>query len=60
MKEHVDRLSSDRIPKMILKYQPKGKKCKKIFEKMEGFCFVTPVTRFTRPNTGKKDDDEKQ
>jgi hypothetical protein len=24
-KEHVDRMSSDRIPKMILKYQPKGK-----------------------------------
>jgi hypothetical protein len=25
-KEHVDRMSSDRIPKMILKYQPKGKR----------------------------------
>jgi hypothetical protein len=24
-KEHVDKMSSDRIPKMILKYQPKGK-----------------------------------
>jgi hypothetical protein len=24
-KEHIDRMSSDRIPKMILKYQPKGK-----------------------------------
>jgi hypothetical protein len=24
-KEHVDRMSSDRIPKMILKYEPKGK-----------------------------------
>jgi hypothetical protein len=24
-KEHVDRMSCDRIPKMILKYQPKGK-----------------------------------
>jgi hypothetical protein len=24
-KEHVHRMSSDRIPKMILKYQPKGK-----------------------------------
>jgi hypothetical protein len=24
-KEHVDRMSSDRTPKMILKYQPKGK-----------------------------------
>jgi hypothetical protein len=25
-KEHVDRISSDRIPKMILKYQPQGKR----------------------------------
>jgi hypothetical protein len=25
-KEHVDRMSSDRIPKMIQKYQPKGKR----------------------------------
>jgi hypothetical protein len=25
-KEHVDRMNSDRIPKMILKYQPKGKR----------------------------------
>jgi hypothetical protein len=25
-KEHVDRMSSDRIPNMILKYQPKGKR----------------------------------
>jgi hypothetical protein len=25
-KEYVDRMSSDRIPKMILKYQPKGKR----------------------------------
>jgi hypothetical protein len=25
LKEHVDRMSSDTIPKMILKYQPKGK-----------------------------------
>jgi hypothetical protein len=24
-KEHVERMSSDRIPKMILKYQPRGK-----------------------------------
>jgi hypothetical protein len=24
-KEHVDRMTSDRIPKMNLKYQPKGK-----------------------------------
>jgi hypothetical protein len=25
-KERVDRMSSDRIPKMVLKYQPKGKR----------------------------------
>jgi hypothetical protein len=25
-KEHVDRMSSNRIPKMILKYQQKGKR----------------------------------
>jgi hypothetical protein len=25
-KQHVDRMISDRIPKMILKYQPKGKR----------------------------------
>jgi hypothetical protein len=25
-KEHIDRMSSDRIPKMILKYQLKGKR----------------------------------
>jgi hypothetical protein len=25
-KEHVDRMSSDRISKMILKYQPKGQR----------------------------------
>jgi hypothetical protein len=25
-KEHVDRMTSNRIPKMILKYQPKGKR----------------------------------
>jgi hypothetical protein len=24
-KEHVDKMSCDRVPKMILKYQPKGK-----------------------------------
>jgi hypothetical protein len=25
-KEHVDRMSSDRIPNMMLKYEPKGKR----------------------------------
>jgi hypothetical protein len=50
-KEHVDRMSSDRIPKMFLE-----KKCRKTFEKMEGFSFVTPVTGLNKPNTGKEDD----
>jgi hypothetical protein len=53
---HVDRMSSDRIPKMILKYQPK-EKFRKTFEKMEGFNFVTPIIGLSRPNTGKEDDD---
>jgi hypothetical protein len=52
-KEHVDRIS-----KMILKYQPKGKRNLGRKEKMEGFSFVTPVTGLSRPNTGKEDDDE--
>jgi hypothetical protein len=33
--------SSDRIPKMILKYQPKGgEEIRQTFEKMEGLSFV--------------------
>jgi hypothetical protein len=51
-------MSCDRIPKMILKYQPKGNKIKKTFENMEGFSFVTPVTVINRPNTGKEDEDD--
>jgi hypothetical protein len=40
----------DRIPKMILKYQPKmEEKFRKTFEKMEGFSSVTPVTGLSRP-----------
>jgi hypothetical protein len=53
-------MSSDRIPKMILKYQPRGKRSKeekKTFEKMEGFSFVTPVTGLSGPNAGKEDDE---
>jgi hypothetical protein len=59
-KEHVDRISSDRIPKMVLKYQPKGKRNLFIqtFGKMEGFSFVTPVTGLNISNTGKEDDDD--
>jgi hypothetical protein len=52
-------MSSDRIPKMIVKYQPRGKKkFRKTFEKMEGFSLLTPVTGLNRPNTGKEDDDD--
>jgi hypothetical protein len=32
------------------------KKFRQIFEKMEGFSFITPVTGLNRPNTGKEDD----
>jgi hypothetical protein len=32
------------------------KKCRKTFEKMEGFSFITPVTGLNRPHTGKEDD----
>jgi hypothetical protein len=56
-KEHVDKMSSVRIPKMILKYQPKGKEFRQTFEKMERFSFVTPVTGLNRPSNGKEDDD---
>jgi hypothetical protein len=33
--KRIDTVRSDRIPKNIFKYQPKGKKK---FQKMEGFC----------------------
>jgi hypothetical protein len=57
-KEHVDRMSSDRIPKNDYKIRTKReKKFRKTFEKMEGFSFVTPITGLNRPNTGKEDDD---
>jgi hypothetical protein len=41
-------MSSDRIPKMILKYQPKGKR-----------NLGTPIMGLNIPNTGKADDDAK-
>jgi hypothetical protein len=40
-------MSCDRIPKMILKYEPKGKR-----------NLGTPVTGLNRPNTGKEDYDD--
>jgi hypothetical protein len=53
-KEHVDR-----IPKNDFKIPNKREKIfRKTFEKMDGFSFVTPVTGFNRPNTGKEDDDD--
>jgi hypothetical protein len=58
-KEHVDRMSSDRIPKNDSKIPNKReKKFRKTFEKMEGFSFVTPITGLNRPNTEKEDDDD--
>jgi hypothetical protein len=33
-------------------------KCRKTFEKMEIFSFVTPITGLNRPDTGKEDDDD--
>jgi hypothetical protein len=58
-KEYVDRMSSDRIPKMILQYQQKREETfRKTFEKMEGFSFVTSVTGLNGSNTGKDDDDD--
>jgi hypothetical protein len=57
-KEHVNRISSDRIQKNDSKIRTtKEKKYRKTFEKMEGFSFVTPVTGLNRPNAGKEDDD---
>jgi hypothetical protein len=55
-KQHVDRMSSYRIPKMIP--TKRENKFRKTFEKMEGFSFVTPVKGLNRPNTGKEDDDD--
>jgi hypothetical protein len=56
-KEHVDRMSCDRIPKNDSKISTKKEnKFRKTFEKMEGFSFVTRVTGLNRPNTGKEDD----
>jgi hypothetical protein len=58
-KEHVDRMSSDRIPKNYSKMPTsREKKFRQTFEKMEGFSFVTPVTGLNKPNTGKEDDDD--
>jgi hypothetical protein len=50
-------MSSDRIPKMILKYQPKGKR--NLGRPLKRWKdFVTLVTGLNRPNTGKEDDDD--
>jgi hypothetical protein len=42
---------------MLIKSK-REKKFRQIFEKMEGFSFITPVTGLNRPNTGKEDDDK--
>jgi hypothetical protein len=58
-KYHVDRMSSDRIPKNDSKIPTKREnKFRQTFEKMEGLSFVTPVIGLNRPNTGKEDDDD--
>jgi hypothetical protein len=48
-KEHVGRMSADRIPKKNLKYQLK----RKTFEMMEGLCHIMPVTGLKRLNNAK-------
>jgi hypothetical protein len=56
-KEHVDRMSSDRIPKMILKYQPKGKRnLGRPLKRWKDSVLLTPVTGLNRPIAGKEDD----
>jgi hypothetical protein len=58
-KEHIGRMSANKIPIKILQYQAKGKKkFIKIFEVNEGLCHVMLVTGLKRPNNGKDDDDD--
>jgi hypothetical protein len=58
-KEHIDRMSSDRIPKNDSKILTKReKKFRKTFDKMEGFSFVMPVTGLKTPNNRKEDDND--
>jgi hypothetical protein len=50
--EHVERMSSDTIPKEDFKIlTEKGKKFRKASKMVEGFCFVKPVTGLSRPNS---------
>jgi hypothetical protein len=57
-KEHVDRMSSDKIPKMILKYQPKEKRnLGRPLKRWKDSVFLTPVTGLNRSDTGMEDDD---
>jgi hypothetical protein len=52
-------MSSDRIPKMILKYQPKRKRnLRRPLKRWKDSILVTPVTGLNRPNTGKEDNDD--
>jgi hypothetical protein len=47
------------IPKMILKYQPKGKTFGPTPQKMQGLCYVTPVIRH-KAYTGKEEEEEEE
>jgi hypothetical protein len=51
-KEHVERMSSDRIKKNDLKIPAeRKKKFRKTSEMMEGFCFVIPIMGLSRTNS---------
>jgi hypothetical protein len=54
-------MNSDRIPKMILKYQQRGKRnLGRPLKRWKDSIFVMPVTGLKGPNTGKEDDDSTQ
>jgi hypothetical protein len=55
--EHVHRMTPDRIPKIILKYQPKGKRCLGRPLKRWQYCYVTPVTGH-KAYTGKEEEED--
>jgi hypothetical protein len=50
-------MTPGRTPKMILKYQPKGKRCLGRPLKRWQDCYVTPVTGH-KAHTGKEEEEE--
>jgi hypothetical protein len=52
--EHIDRMSLDRIPKNIFKYQSKEKKVENSSEMVEGLYFSVLITN--KPNIGNDDE----